>query len=163
MKPIINITNESIKVETESFEMMIYLKPFNNKEVVDLRHTKRDPVEICPKCRQIKSVCFCNPEPKKIDEYDDPLKTNKGTSASSGKAKGKRGGFNTTKIRTCHRCGKDFKPRGNRQNYCSEACGLKPKKYMRKKHKLTPEKEAELNKTLAEIEERRLKPYQVGN
>lgn len=68
----------------------------------------------------------------------------------------------TTDKKTCIKCGKPFTPRSNVQKYCSKSCGMKPNKGW-KKNKLNPNKEAELNATLKEIEDRRKQPYEFVN
>lgn len=69
----------------------------------------------------------------------------------------------------CIKCGKEFIPNGPRQLYCCKACGLKPKPerdriVSKLKNKtLDPVKEAELQQTLQEIENRRHQPYQIAD
>jgi hypothetical protein len=70
-------------------------------------------------------------------------------------------------IRICKKCGNQFIPIGQRQQYCSEACGMKRKSQKEKtlsklKNKnLDPAEEAALQKTLAEIEANKKQPYKI--
>lgn len=63
-----------------------------------------------------------------------------------------------TGLKVCAKCGAEFKPSGNAQRYCSPQCGMKPKPAPK------PAKQAkspdDIDKTLAEIEAERKKPYE---
>ena len=61
----------------------------------------------------------------------------------------------TKKKRECPKCGEEFTPTGNRQKYCSEKCGMKPKVYKKKKP-IEP-----IERTLEEIEERKKETYKL--
>jgi hypothetical protein len=62
------------------------------------------------------------------------------------------------KPRVCVVCGKTYKPTGTTQRACSKAC----KAEMKRKRQLSEMEESELDKTLAEIEERRKRTYEVS-
>lgn len=60
--------------------------------------------------------------------------------------------------RVCVVCGLNYNPTGSTQRACSPAC----KAEMKRKRRLSEMGDSELDKTLAEIEERRKRTYQVS-
>lgn len=80
-----------------------------------------------------------------------------------------------TGIKICVQCGKEYKPTSNAQKRCEDCAivttflkkkqqlnGANKRKRLKKSNKLNPEKEAELESVLNEIELNRKKTYKIG-
>lgn len=106
MKPQITITNKEIRIITDQFTLNLEMTQQIDQKVIT------PPLKSEVKLKPVKPT----PVPVSKLNNSDPKKTTL-----------KKGKAITQKIRICKKCGHEFQPRGNRQSYCSEACGLKPK------------------------------------
>jgi len=64
-----------------------------------------------------------------------------------------------TGIKTCQKCGKEYKPTSNAQRFCQNCTPHKPRQ---NKKILADMDDNELDKTLKEIEQRRKQPYEFS-
>lgn len=178
MKTTVNITPKGIAIETDDMVINIESKKDNKPLVVYspeefISESKRNMlakfIEEENAKRKIdarsgKSMEPDCPRTKQKEEYDAIIKT----VAKPKKEKKPLNNFQVPQTKVCATCKKEFFTTAPRQKYCSEACGLKPKPEKQKitqqlkKKTLTPEEEAELEKTLAEINQRQHQPYQIS-
>lgn len=135
-KPEITVNDKGITFETDAFRMNI---EFNNAYVRKSRLVEKFEAFI-----------------QSINATDQPNDSAPAYPPSSG---GAGGGANAkTGIKICAKCGAEFKPTGNAQRYCSPQCGMKQKRV--KKRVKEDKSQDDLDKTLAEIEAARKKPYE---
>jgi hypothetical protein len=157
MKPFIEVMKDMVVIETEGMVITVHVSAdfdsadFDSAQSATLnKHVKDDLGGSDPGCGLTyhrKAVIEAEEELQDaIDEYVDsqpPVK----------RRKGKR----SYQPRQCEVCGKTYTPTGATQKFCSDAC-----KARSKGKKLSEMEERELEKTLADIEERRKRTYEVS-
>jgi hypothetical protein len=144
MKPFIEVLPDQVIIDTDAITITVHISTPLNKHVKDDLGCS-DPG--CGLTYHRKAVIEAEKELQDaIDEYVDsqpPVK----------RRKGKR----SYQPRQCEVCGKTYTPTGATQKFCSDAC-----KARSKGKKLSEMEERELEKTLADIEERRKRTYEVS-
>lgn len=136
MKPFIHVSNDLVMIDTDYYKLTLAMK----QQPAVTEHN-----DIIVTRRMAKETHKAGGAASKINHHIADT-----TEMITAPAR--------TVIKECPKCSSEFEPRGNAQKYCSEACGMKTKRYTKKK-KLTPEQEAELERTLAEVEQRQKQPY----
>jgi hypothetical protein len=158
MKPYIEVLPDQVIIETESMTITVHVKAqraesrgqgAESDPGCGLAYTRKAVVESAPPAPP-KGGVKPYPTSEMLEELDQAIDEH----LAGYKPKRKL----NIKPRVCVVCGKTYKPTGTTQRACSKAC----KAEMKRKRQLSEMEESELDKTLAEIEERRKRTYEVS-
>jgi len=118
MKPLISITDQELMIDTDQYKLLLIFKQQPGTELVEAQPATSNKQ---PEGHPDEIIVTRSMGTKQPASLITP-------NQQSVKSK-----LLTRKLKTCPKCKKSFKPIGNAQVYCSEACGMKPKFYKSRK------------------------------